>query len=92
MLHDLRLHVPARLLSATEHRRAADDEDTRLLVGSLVLDELVEGFVDAGVLVGGAHEGLAFLFEHGAGAVDCWVDERDDFEAGAEFAGSRRLV
>ena len=83
---DLCLYVSPWLLGTAEHGRGAHDKDAGCLIGSHVLDKVVERLVNLGGFVGGAYEGLAFLLEDILGALCGWVDQSDDLEARAKFA------
>lgn len=85
-LEDLQLNVASALRRAAEHRGRADDKRARGHVRRRVLDELVERPEHLRALVRAAHERLALLREHGLGALDGGVDDRDDLQAGPELA------
>lgn len=85
-LQDLKLDVTPCLCATPIHRGTSDDDGTRPLARGHVRDEIIEIFVDTGVLVSGNHEGLAFHFEDGAGSVDGGVNESYHFQPGTQFA------
>ena len=85
MLKYLHLDVPSGLRGPSEHWGTANDDRTRLLTRGHVLDELIQRFEDAGVLVGGDNEGFTFLLQDCAGTVDCGVDQGYYFETRAEL-------
>lgn len=87
VLQDLELDIAARARGAAEHRGRANDNGARAFSGRHVLDKVLEGLEDASVFICGTHEGFAFLGEDCGRTVDGGVDERDDFETGAELTG-----
>jgi len=56
-----------------------------VVLGRHVLDKVFEGFVDAGVLVGGNDERVTFLLKNCGGTVGGGVDDSDYFETETEF-------
>lgn len=87
MFLDLHFDITARLEGASEHGRRADDEGTGAFLWGGVLDEIIEGFVNAGIPIGRDDEGVALFLKDGRGTLGGGVDEGDDLEAQAELAG-----
>jgi hypothetical protein len=86
MFNYLHLNVPSGLRGPSEHRGTANDDCTRLLAWGHILDELIQGFIDAGVLIRRDNERIAFLLEDCTGTVDCRVDQGNYLETRTKFA------
>lgn len=86
MFLDLHLDVTAWVEGASEHGGGTDDEGTGALLWSHVLDEIVEGLVNAGIAIGRDDERVTLFLEDGSGALCRRIDEGDDLEAQAELA------
>lgn len=84
-LEDGHLNVLSRRRRPTESWRRANDEGMGPLFGVELLDILVKGGVDLGVLVGRDDEGGALASEHSFGRGAVGLDDADDLEAGAEL-------
>ena len=87
VLQDLQLDIATRFGASAEHGRRANYKCIRPFGLRLAPDIFVEIFVDPSVLVRRDDEGVALRLEHLLGALDGWVDERNDLEARAELAG-----
>jgi hypothetical protein len=85
-LEDLHLNVASWAKGAAEHRWATNDYGAWAIPGRHVLDEILKGLEDTGVLVCRHDKRIAFLLQHGCCALDGRIDEGHDLETTAELA------
>lgn len=84
-LEDGQLDILSGRGRSTESWGRSNDEGVGPLLGVELLDILVEGRVDLGVLVGRDDEGCALASENGLGGSAVGLDYSDNLEAGAEL-------
>ena len=85
VFHDLHLNIAAGLKSSAEHWRRTNDNCAGTILRGHILNKILQRLEHTRRLVRGYDEGVAFLLEHGSGALDRGVDEGNDFKTQTEF-------
>jgi len=82
---NLQLDITSGMCRTAEHRRTSNNDCTRAVFRSHLLDEILKGLEDASVLVSRGDKRITFLLQDGSSALGGWVYESDNLEARSEF-------
>jgi hypothetical protein len=83
VLEDLNLDVTSWLKGPAEPGWASDYDGPRALLGSHIIDKIIECFIDSGILISRDDEGVTFFLENGGGSVYGRVNKSNNLKAGA---------
>jgi hypothetical protein len=85
VLENLQFNVPSRFCRTTVHGGASNNDGLGPVTGGHVLDEVLKGFEDAGVLVRRYHERVTFLLKNCSGTFHDWIYKGYDLETSTKF-------
>jgi hypothetical protein len=85
VFQNLQLDITSGMCRTAEHGRTSNDDRTRAVFRSHLLDEILKGLEDASVLVCRDDKRITFLLQDGSSALGGWVYESDYLKARSKF-------